>query len=505
MTFGQNLQQHRKDKGLSQEALANQLFVTRQSVSQWENDRTMPSVDLLLKLSGIFGTTVDALLGKPETESIPQPISSVNILTKKKDIRAAMRSVRNPAATVLISVALLLGVLCGMILFFKYNIYNTRYAFEHTTWDFIYRYGIAALLCLLAGITLMVIGIILTKKAAGFGTNHPCSLRFFYDHLEIEEENAEPLSLFYANIRSITETDAYFILKMQNKSRLCVYKRDVGNADELSKLLKSTPHYRDRRLCKTHQTGGKRLVILRIARDFLFVSAFFTLPASPIIFGWLNTFITENQPLRVFLFLLPILWAAAVAAAGIVLVIRHVKALRLIIAGGTAIIVCAVFSFIINNANVLYDLQNERITSESFTDYMEAHGMTVDNTIKGREELYITSCLTAHPENNAFSIMLMEFDEFTQEKGLFSALETFGDLKNKIRSTPRLTTRYTTQDLTRYTTQDFSFNAFYTETTGQNISYVSINEYTVIYFEVPIEKEAQLRELLKDWELQLPY
>lgn len=185
------------------------------------------------------------------------------------------------------------------------------------------------------------------------------------------------------------------------------------------------------------------------------------------------------------------------AAAGIVLVIRHVKALRLIIAGGTAIIVCAVFSFIINNANVLYDLQNERITSESFTDYMEAHGMTVDNTIKGREELYITSCLTAHPENNAFSIMLMEFDEFTQEKGLFSALETFGDLKNKICSTPRLTTRYTTQD--------FSFNAFYTETTGQNISYVSINEYTVIYFEVPIEKEAQLRELLKDWELQLPY
>ena len=84
MTFGKKLQSLRKEKGLSQDALANQLYVTRQSVSQWENDRTMPSVDLLLKLSGIFGTTVDALLGKPETESIPQPISSVNILTKKK-------------------------------------------------------------------------------------------------------------------------------------------------------------------------------------------------------------------------------------------------------------------------------------------------------------------------------------------------------------------------------------------------------------------------------------
>ena len=109
MTFGQNLQKHRKEKRLSQEALANQLFVTRQSVSQWENDRTMPSVDLLLKLSEIFGTTVDALLGKPETESIPQPISSVNILKEKKDIRSAMRGSLHTAAVITFSVALFFG------------------------------------------------------------------------------------------------------------------------------------------------------------------------------------------------------------------------------------------------------------------------------------------------------------------------------------------------------------------------------------------------------------
>jgi transcriptional regulator with XRE-family HTH domain len=42
MTFGKKLQSLRKEKGLSQDALANQLYVTRQSVSQWENDRTMP-------------------------------------------------------------------------------------------------------------------------------------------------------------------------------------------------------------------------------------------------------------------------------------------------------------------------------------------------------------------------------------------------------------------------------------------------------------------------------
>ena len=51
MTFGKKLQSLRKEKGLSQDVLANQLYVTRQSVSQWENDRTMPSVDLLIKIS----------------------------------------------------------------------------------------------------------------------------------------------------------------------------------------------------------------------------------------------------------------------------------------------------------------------------------------------------------------------------------------------------------------------------------------------------------------------
>ncbi|MBQ4262063.1 MAG: helix-turn-helix transcriptional regulator, partial [Ruminococcus sp.] len=59
MSFGKRLQGYRKEKGLSQEALANQLYVTRQSISQWENDKTMPSVDLLLKISEIFGVTVD--------------------------------------------------------------------------------------------------------------------------------------------------------------------------------------------------------------------------------------------------------------------------------------------------------------------------------------------------------------------------------------------------------------------------------------------------------------
>ncbi len=106
MSFGKRLQGYRKEKGLSQEALANQLYVTRQSISQWENDKTMPSVDLLLKISEIFGVTVDELLGRPETESIPQPVSQEEILRDKRDIIEAMRYELSEVKVVLFSLSL---------------------------------------------------------------------------------------------------------------------------------------------------------------------------------------------------------------------------------------------------------------------------------------------------------------------------------------------------------------------------------------------------------------
>ena len=124
MTFGKKLQSLRKEKGMSQDALANQLYVTRQSVSQWENDRTMPSVDLLIKISEIFDTTVDALLGKPETESIPQPMAQAKTLTDKKSIKTAMRYEYSTAVIVLVSMALLFLGMYAVMMFIENNIFS---------------------------------------------------------------------------------------------------------------------------------------------------------------------------------------------------------------------------------------------------------------------------------------------------------------------------------------------------------------------------------------------
>ena len=53
----------RTKAGLSQDALASKVFVTRQAVSRWENGETVPNTDTLMLLSDLFGVSINALLG----------------------------------------------------------------------------------------------------------------------------------------------------------------------------------------------------------------------------------------------------------------------------------------------------------------------------------------------------------------------------------------------------------------------------------------------------------
>lgn len=55
----------RKQKGISQEELAEQIFVTRQAVSRWENGETIPNTETLKLLSKFFDVSINTLLGSP--------------------------------------------------------------------------------------------------------------------------------------------------------------------------------------------------------------------------------------------------------------------------------------------------------------------------------------------------------------------------------------------------------------------------------------------------------
>lgn len=66
MTLGQRIQELRKQRGMSQEALGDALGVSRQAVSKWEGDNGIPELDTLIAMSRLFEVTVGQLLGVEE-------------------------------------------------------------------------------------------------------------------------------------------------------------------------------------------------------------------------------------------------------------------------------------------------------------------------------------------------------------------------------------------------------------------------------------------------------
>ena len=68
----------RKKAGWSQEELAEQLGVTRQSVSKWEGAQSVPDMDKVVQMSRLFGVTTDFLLKDELSEEEPAPEGCVN-------------------------------------------------------------------------------------------------------------------------------------------------------------------------------------------------------------------------------------------------------------------------------------------------------------------------------------------------------------------------------------------------------------------------------------------
>lgn len=66
MEFHEKLQELRKHKGLTQEELADQLFVSRTAVSKWESGRGYPNIESLKAIARFFGVTIDQLLSGDE-------------------------------------------------------------------------------------------------------------------------------------------------------------------------------------------------------------------------------------------------------------------------------------------------------------------------------------------------------------------------------------------------------------------------------------------------------
>lgn len=69
MSFGSNLKKIRQNSDLTQEELAKRINTSRSNIANYENDKNMPSIDILEKLSEIFNCSIDYLLGKSDIKN----------------------------------------------------------------------------------------------------------------------------------------------------------------------------------------------------------------------------------------------------------------------------------------------------------------------------------------------------------------------------------------------------------------------------------------------------
>lgn len=79
MEFGEKLQELRKSKGLTQEELAEALYVSRTAISKWESSRGYPNIESLKEISSFFSVTIDELLSGEKILSIADKENKSNI------------------------------------------------------------------------------------------------------------------------------------------------------------------------------------------------------------------------------------------------------------------------------------------------------------------------------------------------------------------------------------------------------------------------------------------
>ncbi|MBQ7406486.1 MAG: helix-turn-helix domain-containing protein [Clostridia bacterium] len=116
MTVGEKIQYYRKKIGLSQEELGQKMIVSRQTVSLWEMDKTLPTVDNLIRLKEIFSVSIDDILSEaaPIDENKNEPKEAYVFKYEKSDLQEVFKKARFP----LIKRAIIFTLACIVLFVF---------------------------------------------------------------------------------------------------------------------------------------------------------------------------------------------------------------------------------------------------------------------------------------------------------------------------------------------------------------------------------------------------
>lgn len=272
MSFGQRLKQLREENGLSQIAIANQLGIKEEAINAFENDETMPSAEILVKLSSLYNMSVDELLGNSRKTELP--IAKAQIVNSKKQIKQALKFQSSVSRMVLLS----LGI--GITLFFAcfLSIQSKIHPLQNGL-------GLLSLIYIIPFFAAYLISIIRinlnAKRYMNFMQGRNGYIEFYNHHLLVYLDGEQaPISYSYSSFIKTSESDGYILFYLPNSMLYCVDKRQSeGYIESVSQILSFNRRHKNKSALKkpNEKFSVSKLLRMKNASNILYTLSFFSL------------------------------------------------------------------------------------------------------------------------------------------------------------------------------------------------------------------------------------
>lgn len=344
MTVGQKIQMYRKQLKMSQEELGQKLLVSRQTISLWEKDQTVPTIENLIRLREIFSVSVDDILGfdnaKQKDDILPNETYQFHFTRDElNEIHRLQRKniYRGPIIFALCCIFLIIRAIGG--------------AAHSAATGFIFGMS-------LLGIVSHIKGILIYRKNWENSVNRICKstyeYRVFEDFIHIsiyrENEKIHEIKCFFADIEQIQQFDKWLLLQYGGQAFM-LRKEDLKESSAIFSYMYKNPSKIVEKLM------NNRWKVLSI---ILFVASLLSIVGALVLVGVVsskNNLFVENMWL--FFLFTPIPIASIVF--GFVLKSKKYKYKKNIIAGIImSVLLCIYGSFSLIFANV-YEHSDEPI------------------------------------------------------------------------------------------------------------------------------------------------
>lgn len=422
MNFGQRLKQFREENGLSQLMLANQLGITEEDINKFENDDTMPSAEILVKISSLYNMSVDELLGNSRKTELP--IAKAQIVNSKKQIKQALKFESSVSRMVLLSLGIGITIFFACFLSIQSKIPPLQNGLILLSVIYIIPFFVMYLIS--------IIRIkIKAKRYMNFMQGRNGYVEFYNHHLMVYLDGEQaPVSYSYSDFLRTSESDGYFLLYLPGSGFYCVDKRQSeGYIESVSQILSLNQRHKNKSALKkpNEKFSVSKLLRMKNASNILFTLSFFSLHLG---LALAACSIVSNSSLMKFGFLLAGIIPLCGLIYGIYIKIKNFRGKKLIIT--SSIFLCLTLMY--GSLFALMPINNHSSVSNNSTvtdykdfseivEYLQSKGFSLEKQTRLDDYPGLEQYYEAESPDSEYTIYLYKFSNSHNCDTFYSLIE----------------------------------------------------------------------------------